>query len=42
VIDSAGEHLAILSALEEGNADAAAASLELHFRASTYRTLVAA
>lgn len=42
VIDSAGEHLAILSALEEGNADAAAANLELHFRASTYRTLVAA
>jgi GntR family transcriptional regulator, rspAB operon transcriptional repressor len=42
VIDSAREHLAILKALEDGNADAAAAGLELHFQASTYRTLVAA
>lgn len=42
VIDSAGEHLAIISSMDAGDADAAAANLELHFQASTYRTLVAA
>lgn len=42
VLDSLGEHLAILDSLEKGDADGAVANLELHFRASAYRTVVAA
>lgn len=42
VIDSLREHLTILDSLEKGDADGAAASLEAHFRASAYRTIVAA
>ena len=42
VLDSLGEHLAILDNIEKGDADGAAASLELHFHASAYRTVVAA
>jgi GntR family transcriptional regulator, rspAB operon transcriptional repressor len=42
VLDSLGEHLTILDSIERGDADGAAANLELHFRASAYRTVVAA
>ena len=36
------EHLTILDSLERGDAEGAVANLELHFRASAYRTVVAA
>ena len=36
------EHLAILDSIEKGDAEGAVANLELHFRASAYRTVVAA
>jgi DNA-binding GntR family transcriptional regulator len=42
VIDSIREHLAILDSLGKGDAEGAAANLEAHFRASAYRTVVAA
>jgi DNA-binding GntR family transcriptional regulator len=42
VLDSLGEHLSILDGIEKGDAEGAAASLELHFRASAYRTVIAA
>ena len=42
VLDSASEHLAIIGSLQGGDTEDAAAKLELHFQASTYRTLVAA
>lgn len=42
VIDSVGEHLAILESLERGDVENAVTNLELHLRASAYRTLVAA
>jgi GntR family transcriptional regulator, rspAB operon transcriptional repressor len=42
VVDSVREHLAILDSLEKGDAEGAAANLEVHFRASAYRTVVAA
>ena len=42
VLDSLGEHLTILDSIERGDAEGAVANLELHFRASTYRTVVAA
>jgi DNA-binding GntR family transcriptional regulator len=42
VLDTLGEHLTILDSIERGDADGAVANLELHFRASAYRTVVAA
>lgn len=42
VMDSLGEHLAILDSIEKGDAEGAVANLERHFRASAYRTVVAA
>ena len=42
VLDSVREHLAILESLERGDAEGAVTNLELHFRASAYRTVVAA
>jgi DNA-binding GntR family transcriptional regulator len=42
VLDSLGEHLTILDSIERGDAEGAVANLELHFRASAYRTVVAA
>jgi GntR family transcriptional regulator, rspAB operon transcriptional repressor len=42
VIDSIREHLAIIDSLEKGDSEGAAANLEVHFRASAYRTVVAA
>ncbi|MBV8422932.1 MAG: GntR family transcriptional regulator [Hyphomicrobiales bacterium] len=42
IIDSTLEHLAIIESLEKGDADGAATNLELHFKAATYRTIVAA
>jgi DNA-binding GntR family transcriptional regulator len=42
VIDSVREHLSILDSLEKGDVEGAAANLEAHFRASAYRTVVAA
>jgi DNA-binding GntR family transcriptional regulator len=42
VIDSLREHLAILDSIEKGDAEGAANNLEAHFRAATYRTVVAA
>ena len=42
VLDSLGEHLTILDSIEKGDAESAVANLELHFRASAYRTVVAA
>ena len=42
ITDSTGEHLAILRSLERGDPEEAASNLDIHFRASTYRTIVAA
>jgi DNA-binding GntR family transcriptional regulator len=42
VLDSLREHLAILDSIETGDAEGAVTNLELHFRASAYRTVVAA
>ena len=42
LLETINEHLAIIDSIERGDADGAAASLELHFRASAYRTVVAA
>jgi hypothetical protein len=39
---STGEHLAILRSLERGDPEEAASNLDIHVRASTYRTIVAA
>ncbi len=41
VLETIGEHLAIVDSIESGDADGAVANLELHFRASAYRTVVA-
>ena len=42
VLDSLREHLSILDSIEKGDTDSAVSNLELHFRASAYRTVVAA
>ena len=42
VLDSLREHLSILDSIEKGDAEGAVNALELHFRASAYRTVVAA
>lgn len=42
VLDSLREHLAILDSIAKGDVEGAVANLELHFRASAYRTVVAA
>jgi DNA-binding GntR family transcriptional regulator len=42
VLDSLREHLSIIESIEKGDADSAVTHLELHFRASAYRTVVAA
>ena len=42
VLDSLREHMAILDSIEQGDADGAVTNLEAHFRASAYRTVVAA
>ena len=42
VLDSVREHLAILESLERSDTEGAVTNLELHFRASAYRTVVAA
>jgi DNA-binding GntR family transcriptional regulator len=42
VLDSLREHLSILDSIEKGDAEGAVSNLELHFRASAYRTIVAA
>ena len=42
ILDSLGEHMTILDSIERGDAEGAVANLELHFRASAYRTVVAA
>lgn len=42
VLDSLREHLSILDSIEKGDAEGAVTYLELHFRASAYRTVVAA
>ena len=42
VLDSLREHLSILDSIEKGDAEGAVTNLELHFRASAYRTVVAA
>jgi DNA-binding GntR family transcriptional regulator len=42
VVDSVREHLAILESIERGDTEGAVTNLELHFRASAYRTIVAA